>query len=334
MAIGGGLRLTLRGGGRTLCTPLAVVGSVLELIMEDIKMKKVLATLALAVALVPGAAFAQKEIVIGMTVPGLQFPFFVTMKAEAEAAADKLGVKLLFIDAQNASDKQMAALENFSAQKVDGILISPLTTDSLVPAIEDAAQKGIPVATVDRKANTEAVLIHVGADNVEGGRAAARFIIDKLGDQGSVIELEGTPGSSAAVDRKAGFDEVIKASKVKLLVSQTAEFSRSKGQTVMENLMQSNPEFDAVFGANDEMIIGAIEAMSAAGIDLKKKVTIGFDATTDAMTYMKNGKLNATIDQFPGQQASLALEALVDKIKNKKDPAEKVVFISPKPVTK
>ncbi|MEO8409855.1 MAG: substrate-binding domain-containing protein [Propionivibrio sp.] len=296
-------------------------------------MKKVLAILALAVALVPGAAYAQKQIVIGMTVPGLQFPFFVTMKADAEAAAAKLGVKLLFIDAQNASDKQMAAMENFSAQKVDGILISPLTTDSLVPAIEDAANKGIPVATVDRKANTDAVLIHVGADNVEGGRAAARYIIDKLGDKGSVIELEGTPGSSAAVDRKAGFDEVMNASKVKILVSQTAEFSRSKGQTVMENLMQSNPNFDAVFGANDEMIIGAIEAMSAAGIDLKKKVTIGFDATTDAMTYMKNGKLGATIDQFPGQQASLALEALVDKIKNKKDPAKKVVFISPKPVT-
>ncbi len=209
-----------------------------------------------------------------------------------------------------------------------------MTTDSLVPAIEDAAGKGIPVATVDRKANTEAVLIHVGADNVEGGRAAARYVIEKLGNKGTVIELEGTPGSSAAVDRKAGFDEVIKTSKVKILASQTAEFNRSKGQSVMENLMQVHPNFDAVFGANDEMIIGAIEAMSGAGIDLKKKVTIGFDATTDAFTYMKEGKLGATIDQFPGQQASLALSALVEKIKNKKDPEKKVVFINPKPVTK
>ena len=149
-----------------------------------------------------------------------------------------------------------------------------------------------------------------------------------------MIELEGTPGSSAAVDRKAGFDEVIKTSKVKILASQTAEFNRSKGQSVMENLMQVHPNFDAVFGANDEMIIGAIEAMSGAGIDLKKKVTIGFDATTDAFTYMKEGKLGATIDQFPGQQASLALSALVEKIKNKKDPEKKVVFINPKPVTK
>jgi ribose transport system substrate-binding protein len=297
--------------------------------------KKVLVLFLLVLVLMPVSMFSQtKQIVIGMTVPGLQFPFFVTMKAEADAAAAKLGVKLLFIDAQNASDKQMSAVENFVAQKVDGILISPMTTDSLVPAIEAAAKAGIPVATVDRKADTNAVLIHVGADNVEGGRAAARYIIEKLGNKGGVIELEGTPGSSAAIDRKSGFDEVMKKSGVKILVSQTAEFSRSKGQSVMENLMQVYPTFDAVFGANDEMIIGAIEAMSAAGINLKSKVTIGFDATTDALAYMKDGKLGATIDQFPGKQAGLALAALVDKIKSKKDPAKKVVFINPLPVTK
>ncbi|MCE5256740.1 MAG: substrate-binding domain-containing protein [Spirochaetaceae bacterium] len=297
-------------------------------------MKKVIAIAMLIAALVPATVFAQKQIVIGMTVPGLQFPFFVTMKQDAEAAAAKLGIKLLFIDAQNASDKQMAAMESFVAQKVDGILISPLTSDSLVPAIEDAVKAGIPVATVDRKANTDKVLIHVGADNVEGGRAAARFIIEKLGNKGTVIELEGTPGASAAVDRKAGFDEIMKASNVKILASQSADFGRSKGQTVMENLIQVYPKFDAVFGANDEMIIGAIEAMAGAGINPATKVTIGFDATTDAFAYMKEGKLDATIDQFPGKQASLALEALVAKIRDKKEPAKKVVYISPLPVTK
>ncbi|MFZ4616666.1 MAG: substrate-binding domain-containing protein, partial [Rectinemataceae bacterium] len=217
-------------------------------------MKKVLILLTMVLVLLPANIFAQKQIVIGMTVPGLQFPFFVTMKAEADAAAAKLGVKLLFIDAENSSDKQMAAIESFVAQKVDGILISPMTTDSLVPAIEAAVKAGIPVATVDRKANTNVVLIHVGADNVEGGRAAARYIVDKLKNKGGVIELEGTPGSSAAVDRKKGFDEVMKKSGVKILVSQTAEFDRAKGQSVMENLMQVYPKFDAVFGANDEMI--------------------------------------------------------------------------------
>jgi ribose transport system substrate-binding protein len=274
-----------------------------------------------------------ERIRIGMTVPGLQFPFFVTMQEEAVAYAAELGVDLLTHDSQNQSSIQMSAVENFIAQNVDGILISPMTTDSLVPAIEAAVAAGIPVATVDRKANTDKVLIHVGADNIEGGRAAARFIIEKLGNSGTVIQLEGTPGASAALDRKAGFDEVINDSNVRVLVSQTADFSRSRAQNVMENLLQAYPNFDAVFGANDEMIIGAIEAMESAGINPASKVTIGFDATTDAFSYMAEGKLDATIDQFPGQQAARALDVLVNFIKNGTAPADDVEYINPLPVT-
>ncbi len=293
-------------------------------------MKKALFVL-LAVLVLPQVAHAA-PIKIGLTIPGLQFPFFVTMKNDAEKAAAKLGATIVFADAQNDSSKQASDVENLVAQGVQAILISPMTVDSLVPAIEAAVKAGIPVATVDRKANTDVVLVHVGADNVQGGRAAAKFIIDKLHNKGSVIELEGTPGASAAIDRKAGFDEVMKKSNVKILVSQTAEFNRAKGQSVMENLMQKYPNFDAVFGANDEMIIGAVEAMSAAGI--KNKVTIGFDATPDAFQYMKEGKLNATIDQFPGKQAGQALQILVDYIKTKKKPAKQVIYINPEPVTK
>jgi len=309
-------------------------------------MKKVLIAFLVALILIPAFAFASgskeaaagstanKQLVIGMSVPGLQFPFFVTMKNDAEKAAAALGAKIVFADAQNQSAKQASDVENFIAQGVDAILISPMTTDSLVPAIEDAVKAGIPVATVDRKANTDKVLVHVGADNVQGGRAAAQFIIDKLGNKGTVIELEGTPGSSAAIDRKNGFDEVMNKSNVKILVSQNAEFDRAKGQNVMESLIQKYPKFDAVFGANDEMIIGAIEAMSGAGIDPASKVTIGFDATPDAFQYMKEGKLNATIDQFPGKQAGQALQYLSDYIKNKTKPAKAVVYINPEPVTK
>ncbi len=294
--------------------------------------------LAVPIALSAGgtketAGAGTRQIVIAMSLPGLQFPFFVTMKNDAEKVAADLGARIVFADAQNQSSKQAADVESFIAQKVDGILISPMTTDALVPAIESAVKAGIPVATVDRKANTDQVLVHVGADNVEGGRAAARFVVEKLGGKGSVIELEGTPGASPAIDRKKGFDEVINASGVKILVSQTADFNRAKASDVMENLMQAYPNFDAVFGANDEMIIGAIEAMSSAGIDPAAKVTVGFDATPDAFAYMKEGKLGATIDQFPGKQASQALNILVDYIKNKKTPEEKVIYIAPEAVT-
>jgi ribose transport system substrate-binding protein len=279
------------------------------------------------------AGGAGGKLTVGLTLPGLQFPFFVTMKNDFDREAEKLGVKVIFIDAQNDSSKQVAAIESFVSQKVSGILISPMTTDSQVPAIEAAVKAKIPVATVDRKANTDKVLVHVGADNVEGGRAAGRYVLEKLGGKGAVIELEGTPGASPAIDRKKGFDEVINPSGVKILVSQAADFNRAKANSTMENLMQAYPKFDAVFGANDEMIIGAIEAMSAAGIDPSKKVTVGYDATTDALDYLKQGKLGATIDQFPGKQASMALDYLVDYIKSKKEPPQKVIYISPNAVT-
>jgi ribose transport system substrate-binding protein len=292
--------------------------------------------LAVSLAAFVGCKAAGKaggEITIGLTLPGLQFPFFVTMKNDFDQEAAKLGVKVIFIDAQNDSSKQVAAIESFISQKVKGILISPMTTDSQVPAIEEAVKAKIPVATVDRKANTDKVLVHVGADNVEGGRSAGRYVLEKLGGKGGVIELEGTPGASPAIDRKKGFDEIINPSGVKILVSQAADFNRAKANSTMENLMQAHPKFDAVFGANDEMIIGAIEAISAAGIDPAKKVTVGYDATTDALDYLKQGKLGATIDQFPGKQAAMALNYLVDYIKSKKEPPQKVIYIAPQAVT-
>ena len=301
--------------------------------------KMFLAVLVIAL-LLPAAAFARGEsdgdgdgYVVGFSVPGLQFPFFVTMKDDAEAAAAELGMTIVFADAQNDSAKQAADMESFIAQGVDAILISPMTTDSLIPAIEDAVAAGIPVATVDRKANTDLVLVHVGADNVEGGRAAARYIIEQLNNSGKVIQLEGTPGASAAIDRKAGFDEIMAGSNMEVLVSQPAGFNRAEGQTVMENLIQAHPDFDAVFGANDEMIIGAIEGMRGSGVDAASIVTVGFDATPDAFAYMDEGLLDATVDQFPGQQAGQALGYLKAFLEDGSKPANAVVYISPLPVT-
>ncbi len=137
----------------------------------------ILLALPLAVFATGGKEAASSGITIGLTLPGLQFPFFVTMKNDFDQMAAKLGVTVIYIDAQNDSSKQVAAVESLISRKVSGILISPMTTDSIVPAIEEAVKAGIPVVTVDRKANTDQVLVHVGADNVEGGRAAARYVV-------------------------------------------------------------------------------------------------------------------------------------------------------------
>ncbi len=296
----------------------------------------VLLALIVLMALPPGAfATGAKEgvvsgkITIGLALPGSQFPF-ASMKSDLDATATRLGVKIVSIDAQDDSTKQAAAIQSLVTQKVNGILISPMTDDTLVPSLEAAAKAGIPVATVGRRAHTNAVLVHVGADNEEGGRAAARYVVDTLKGKGTMIELEGPPSESVAADRKQGFDAVMAQNPgIKILVSQAADFDRAKATAVMASLMQKYPKFDAVFGADDEMIIGAIDAMSAAGVDPATKVTVGYGATADAIAYIKAGKLGATIDQYPGKQASLALEYLVDYIKNKTPPPQKSVFLVP-----
>lgn len=304
-------------------------------------MKRMLLLTIVVSLLVPLGAFAagrgetadDGEIVIGMSVPGLQFPFFVTMRDDAEEFAAELGAKIVFADGQNDSAKQTSDIEGFISRGVDAILISPITVDSQVPVIERAMEEGIPVASVDRKADTDNILVHVGADNVEGGRAAARYIIEELGGSGRVIELEGTPGASAAIDRSTGFNEVMDESDVEVIASQPADFDRAEAQSVMENLIESEGEFDAVFGANDEMIIGAIEAMRGSGIDVEDIVTVGFDATPDAFSYIEDGLLDVTVDQFPGDQASQALEYLVEYLTDGTEPENKEVFIEPEPVS-
>jgi ribose transport system substrate-binding protein len=269
------------------------------------------------------------KIVIGLAVPSLSHPFFIYLKSNVMDEAEKLGVEVIVADAEDAAAKQMSIVEDFIVRGVDGVLLSPIGADALVPAVQSLNRAKIPVVSVDREVSEGDVLVHVGADNVEGGRVAARYIIEKLGGRGNVIELEGTPGASPAIDRKKGFDEAIAKSNIRIIASQTADFGRARGLSVMENLLQARKDFQAVYAANDEMILGAIEAMEAHGVDAARVVTVGYDAIPDALRYIKEGKLNATIEQFPGQQARKALRFLADNIKHGKVPPAEEVYITP-----
>ncbi len=288
-----------------------------------------LATLMVGLGL-PGCQPAgPKQIVIGLTVPSLSHPFFVCIQKHVEDEARKLGVKVIATDAEDVSAKQMSIVEDFIAQGVDGVLMAPIGAETLTPAVEALNRVHIPVATVDRKVAGGDILVHVGADNVEGGRAAARYIVKKLGGKGAVIELEGTPGASPAIDRKKGFDEVLAASSVKLLASQPADFYRAKGQSVMENLLQAHHDFQAVYAANDEMMLGALEAMAAHGLPPGRVVTVGYDVLPDAAKCIREGRLSASIEQFPGQQARQALQILVAHIRKNQPPPSKQVYLTP-----
>lgn len=305
--------------------------------LERKRMKKTISLLTLlllvAFTALPGGCRrepeGEKKVVIGLAVPSLSHPFFIYLKNNVVDEAKKLGVEIITADAGDVAARQMSIIEDFVVKGVDGVLISPIGADALVPAVESLNQAKIPVATVDRKVNAGDVLIHVGADNVEGGRVAARYLIDKLGGKGNVIELEGTPGSSPAIDRKKGFEEEIAKSEIRIIASQPGDFQRAKGQSVMENLLQAYDDIQGVYGANDEMILGAIEAMEAHGIDASTVVTVGYDAIPDALEYIKSGKLNATIEQYPGEQARKALRFLVAHITEGKTPPSPEVYITP-----
>ncbi len=245
--------------------------------------------------------------VIGLSISTLNNPFFVDLKDGAQAAAKELGIELVVMDAQNDASKQMANIENLVQQKVSVLIVNPVDSKAVVPAIEAANKANIPVITVDRGADGGKIVSAIASDNVAGGKMAAQLLIDKLGGKGKVIELEGIPGSSAANDRGKGFDDGIKAATgITLAAKQPADFDRAKGMKVMENILQANPDIQAVFAQNDEMALGAVEAIKAA--KRNNVLVVGFDATADAIKAVDSGDMLATVAQKPKDMGKVSIE--------------------------
>jgi ribose transport system substrate-binding protein len=245
---------------------------------------------------------------IGLAVSTLNNPFFVDLRDGALEAADKAGLGITVADAQNDPNRQLSQIENFIQQGVSIILVNPCDSAAIVPAIKAANKANIPVITVDRGADGGEVVCHIASDNVEGGRMAGEFLAKLVDYKGKLVELEGIPGTSAARDRGAGFNEVIKKyPDIKIVARQEAGFDRAKGMTVMENILQAQPEIDGIFCHNDEMALGALRAVEAAGRLSTIKI-VGFDATDDAVKSVKDGKLVATVAQKPRVMGSMAVD--------------------------
>ncbi|AHM56697.1 D-ribose-binding periplasmic protein RbsB [Peptoclostridium acidaminophilum DSM 3953] len=243
---------------------------------------------------------------IGLVVSTLNNPFFVTLKEGAEKKAQELGYELIVLDSQDDPSKEIANVEDLVTQGVSLILINPTDSDAVVNAVMAANDAQIPVVTLDRGANGGEVVSHIASDNVAGGKMAGEFIIGKLPDGGKLVELEGIAGTSAARDRGKGFNEAIagKAS-YEVVAKQVANFDRTKGLEVMENILQAQPEIDAVFAHNDEMALGALEAIETSGRSI---IVVGFDATDDAVKSVEAGKMAATVAQQPDMIGSLGVE--------------------------
>ncbi|MGW8300855.1 MAG: sugar ABC transporter substrate-binding protein [Desulfobacterales bacterium] len=247
---------------------------------------------------------AEKKYKMIFIVKSLDNPFWDRMRAGAEKAGKDLGIEiktLAPIKPYNV-EEQLRFMEDGITQKVDAICVVPADSKGIVPGIEKANKAGIPVVTPNSKAYGGKVLTWTGAQNQEVGYDIANYAINAIGGKGNVIILEGTPGNQTAIDRAKGFNDAIaEHSGIKLLASQTAKYSRVEGMRVMENLAQRFPDVDLVIAANDEMALGAIEALDAAGRLSKTKVT-GFDANNDALKSISEGKMLATGDQRPDAQ--------------------------------
>lgn len=276
---------------------------------------------AVSVVLAASGVVAAKTYTLGLSISTLNNPFFVDLKEGAEAKAAQLGVRLIVLDAQNDPSRQLAGIEDLIAQRVDAILINPTDSSAIVPAVLAANRAGIPVLTVDRGADGGKVAAHIASDNVAGGRMAGELIAKVLNGRGKVVELEGIPGTSAARDRGAGFNEVIrKYPGIEVVARQEAGFDRARGLTVMENILQAQPRIDAVFAHNDEMALGAITAIEAARRLAEIKV-VGFDATADAVKAVQQGRMLATIAQKPRLMGELGVETAVKLLRGEQVPA-------------
>lgn len=256
--------------------------------------------------------------VVGLSVSTLNNPFFVDLKEGAEEAAAQLGLTIIATDAQNDANRQLSSVEDLISRGVNILVINPVDSSAVVPAIRAANQGGIPVITVDRGADGGTVVSHVASDNVAGGKMAGEFIIELLGGKGKVVELEGIPGTSAARDRGTGFNAAIASyGDIKVVAKQEAGFDRARGMSVMENILQAQPEIDAIFAHNDEMALGALTAIRASGRNI---IVVGFDATDDAVKAVEEGRMVATVAQKPREMGKIAVEAALKHLKGEAIP--------------
>jgi inositol transport system substrate-binding protein len=292
---------------------------------------------ALAMASVGGRSLrAADNIEILASLPNMAFPFFVHMMKAIHGEAEKLGeITIVESDGQGSSPKQTADVETALVRGVKGI--SPNEVDAMAPAIKGAIEAGVPVVTIDRRVDkVEGILAHVGADNVKGGEAQGELVMKLFPDGAKVMNLQGQPGASPAIDRNKGLHNVLDkaADKYNFVFEQTANFARDKGLTVTEAGLAGMAEPpDVIVAANDDMALGAMEAVKARNLSDKIAI-LGFDALPEALAAVRDGALTATIEQFPGGQSTQAVDILIDKIRNGKDPASNLILLTPVAITK
>lgn len=290
----------------------------------------VLAVCALSLSFLSGCKKAEPrkegESVIGFSSRDLSAEYTAKLSEAIVAYAQtKPGVKVVMVDAQSDVQKQFSQVENFVAQKVDAIILNPCELEASTPAVDYVKKAGIPLVLVNQTTKSVGDS-YIGSNDFEAGRMAMEAIAKKLNGQGGVLMLHGIMGTSAQLQREAGAREVFaKYPGLKLVDHQTASWDRAKAMALTENWIQAHKgRFSAVFAHNDEMAMGALLALERAG--LKKEVyVIGIDAIAQALSAVKEGRLDATVFQDAVGQGKGSVDAAIQLAK--KQPCAKETMI-------
>lgn len=241
-----------------------------------------------------------KKAKIGVVVKALDSEHWLTVKKGAEDAAAEAGVDVVVLapDKESNVEQQFRIIEDLIQQKVDALAVAPCDSQGIIPFIEEANEKGIPVFTVDTNADAE-VISFVGTDNRVGGKIGGERIVEITGGEGKVALITGVPGQQTHRDRNAGFKEALKSGAgIELVAEQPANSESALAMTVMENILQSHPDLEAVFCTNALMALGAMEAADAKG-KLDQVKIVAFDTQTDVLNAIKEGKIDSLVAQNP-----------------------------------
>lgn len=269
---------------------------------------------------------------VGFSISTLNNPFFVSMADGAKSKAKELGIGLTVVDAGNDAAKQSTDIEDLVAKKIKVLIVNPVDSSSVAPTVKDAINAGIKVIAVDRYVEGKIQDCFIGTDNIKAGETAGKYFLEKVGQNAKIAVLEGIPGSSSAIERNQGFLNAIKG-KVDIVASQTANYDRSQGLTVTENILQAHPDIKGILSANDEMALGAVQAVEAANKVPGKDILIsGFDAGDDARKAVKDGKMIFTVEQQTTKMGQTAVQSAQQMMQGKT--VEKTIPIDITMITK
>jgi len=295
-----------------------------------------MAAWALLAALAAGACNRGKEdVTIALVTKAMDSEFWLMVAAGARAGAEERpGVKLTIVapDREINVDQQVSILEDQVRRGVKALVVSPAGSAQVMSALELASSRGIPVVLIDTDAPFAKKVSYIGTDNRRGGQLAAKCLVDRLAGQGDVALISGVPGNESQDARAQGFiDAVAQVPGMKLVAQQPANSERSLGLTVMENMLTAHPDVRGVFATNDQMALGAMEALDARG--LRGKVAIvGFDATKEAVQATVDGKLAGSVAQNPRAMGQKGVEAALAALDGR--PVDKRIDTGTELVTK